>query len=69
MDELGMALGIEGWDRGNAMECLGCESQEGRREATVRDVFVLGQNLYTLDVMGRRHVKYYGQYEWRHMHQ
>jgi hypothetical protein len=66
-DMLAMALAIEDADSNNGMDCIGCESQEGRREDSVRDVFMLGQNLYTLDVHGRRFVKYYGIYSWRPM--
>jgi hypothetical protein len=68
MDTLGLALGIAESDRYNCMECLGCESQEGRREENVKDVFMLGQNLYTLDGNGRRFVKYFGSYAWLPMH-
>jgi hypothetical protein len=64
MDCLAVALNIGGQDRGNGMECLGCESQEGRREDSVRDVFVVGQNLYTLGADGKRYVKYFGSYVW-----
>jgi len=38
------SLANEEWGRHNYMECIGCESQEGRREKSVVDVFVLGQS-------------------------
>jgi hypothetical protein len=68
MDCLALALRIGEADRHNAMECIGCESQEARREDSVRDVYMLGQNLYTVNVDGRRFVKYYGHYMWVPMH-
>ena len=68
MDSLAFALKIGEADRGNGMECLACESQEGRRDETVRDVFIHGQDLYTLGPNGKRYVKYFNTYYWVLLH-
>ena len=67
MDSLAFALEIDGADRVNGMECLACESQESRREESVRDVFVYGQKLYTLGADGKQYVKHFGSHMWLSM--
>ncbi len=64
MSTLGDALQLEKHDIGNAMEGIACEAQPKRREGNVRDVFMKGQDLFTLDRFGRRYIKKYGSILW-----
>jgi hypothetical protein len=64
MDTLGIALQLEETERGNAMESVACESQAGRREGNVVDVFMKGQDLFTIDRKGCRFMKTYGSFVW-----
>jgi hypothetical protein len=66
-DILGVGMLIGQTDIGNCMECLGCESQEKRRDGNVVDVFASGQTLYTLGGGGKRYEKRFKEHFWRPM--
>jgi hypothetical protein len=61
---LGVALLLDAHEIGNAMDCLFCESQGKRSVDDVYDVFVQGQDLFTVDACGHRLIKKYGKLSW-----
>lgn len=64
MSTLGIAIDLNPQDIGNGMEALACESQKKRLINGVNDVFVKGQDLFTLDCEGRQLRKKYGSRKW-----